>query len=81
MHDSPPVSKVYYRPIEAAIRWAGLLKHKKNILRLISSPRNLPTTLNFPGWAELRLCRPQEADCRRHVAVRRRRRAGAAGRR
>ena len=56
MHDSPPVSKVYYRPIEAAIRWAGLLKHKKNILRLISSPRLLPTTLDFPGWTELRLC-------------------------
>ena len=36
MHDSLPVSKVYYRPIEAAIRWAGLLKHKKEILRLIS---------------------------------------------
>lgn len=56
MHDSPPVSKVYYRPIEAAIRWAGLLKHKKDILCLISSPRHLPTALNFPGWAELRLC-------------------------
>lgn len=56
MHDSPPVSKVYYRPIEAAIRWAGLLKHKRDILRLISSPRNMPTTLDFPGWAELRLC-------------------------
>lgn len=56
MHDSPPVSKVYYRPIEAAIRWAGLLKRKKDILCLISSPRHLPTTLNFPGWAELRLC-------------------------
>lgn len=56
MHDSPPVSKVHYRPIEAAIRWAGLLKHKKDILRSISSPRHLPMTLNFPGWAELRLC-------------------------
>ena len=56
MHDSPPVSKVYYRPIEAAIRWAGLLKHKKEILRLISWPRHLPMTLDFPGWTELRLC-------------------------
>lgn len=56
MHDSPSVSKVYYRPIEAAIRWAGLLKYKKDILRLISSPRHLPMTLDCPGWAELRLC-------------------------
>ena len=56
MHDSPPVSKVYYRPIEAAIRWAGLLKHKKEILRLISWPGHLPMTLDFPGWTELRLC-------------------------
>lgn len=56
MHDSPPISKVYYRPIEAAIRWAGLLKYKKEILRLVPSPRRLPPTLNFPRWAELRLC-------------------------
>ena len=56
MHDSPPVSKVYYRPIEAAIRWAGLLKHEKNILRLMPSPRHFPVTLDFPGWAGLRLC-------------------------
>ncbi|MEN9491522.1 MAG: hypothetical protein RJA63_1971, partial [Pseudomonadota bacterium] len=25
MHKEPPLSKVFYRPIEAAIRWAGLL--------------------------------------------------------
>ena len=56
MHNSPPVSKVYYRPIEAAIRWAGLLKHKKDILRVIPSPRHLPMTFDLPGWAGLRLC-------------------------
>lgn len=56
MHDSPPVSKVYYRPIEAAIRWAGLLKHKQAILRAIPSPRRLPMTLDLPGWVGLRLC-------------------------
>lgn len=26
MHKDPPRSKVFYRPIEAAIRWAGLLR-------------------------------------------------------
>jgi len=42
MTDSPPSSKVYYRPIEAAIRWAGLLKFEKEIVSRIPTPINLP---------------------------------------
>ena len=49
-------SKVYYRPIEAAIRWAGLLRHQQEILSAIPSPRNLPRTLDYPQWDELLLC-------------------------
>ncbi|MFT0546110.1 hypothetical protein ACMHYO_07095 [Allopusillimonas ginsengisoli] len=49
-------SKVYYRPIEAAIRWAGLLRHQQEILFAMSSPRNLPRTLDYPRWGELLLC-------------------------
>ncbi|MQT88116.1 hypothetical protein DYL61_16945 [Pseudomonas nabeulensis] len=56
MHKDPPVSKVFYRPIEAAIRWAGLLRYKQDILSAISSPRELPLTLECPRWDELRLC-------------------------
>ncbi|WP_407315410.1 protein kinase [Pseudomonas sp. nanlin1] len=55
MHEGVPISKVFYRPIEAAIRWAGLLKHQRAILTLITSPRSLPHTLDFPRWTELRL--------------------------
>lgn len=46
MHDSPPVSKVYYRPIEAAIRWAGLLKRKKDMgLRIFRWTENMETAV------------------------------------
>ena len=56
MHEELPASKVFYRPIEAAIRWAGLWRYSQEILSSISSPRNLPRTLNCPRWDELRLC-------------------------
>ncbi len=56
MNVDPPTSKVFYRPIEAAIRWAGLLKCKQEILAAISSPRALPHTFHCPRWEELRLC-------------------------
>lgn len=51
-----PTSKVFYRSIEASIRWAGLLRYEHAILASISSPRNLPLSLNCPRWGELRLC-------------------------
>lgn len=54
-NECAPISKVFYRPIEASIRWAGLLRHKQTILALISSPRNLPVSLDCPRWSELRL--------------------------
>lgn len=56
MYENPQISKVYYRPIEAAIRWAGLLRYTKDILSSISPPRHLPETLDCPRWGELRLC-------------------------
>ena len=55
MHKEPPLSKVFYRPIEAAIRWAGLLRYKASILASIASPRCLPQTLDCPRWNECRL--------------------------
>ena len=56
MTDSPPSSKVYYRPIEAAIRWAGLLKFEKEIVSRIPTPINLPPRIDCcPRWSELRL--------------------------
>lgn len=55
MHKNSPVSKVFYRPIEASIRWAGLLRYQQLILASISSPRDLPQVMDFPRWNELRL--------------------------
>ncbi len=58
MHENKndaPSSKVFYRPIEASIRWAGLLRYEQVILASISSPRNLPQSLDCPRWGELRL--------------------------
>ena len=55
MHKEPPLSKVFYRPIEAAIRWAGLLRYKASILASIASPRCLPQMLDCPRWNECRL--------------------------
>lgn len=58
MHENKnhePTSKVFYRPIEASIRWAGLLRYEQAILASVSSPRNLPLSLNCPRWRELRL--------------------------
>ena len=34
-----PTSKVFYRPIEASIRWTGLLRYEQVILASISWPR------------------------------------------
>ncbi len=52
MHNSPPLSKVFYRPIEAAIRWAGLLRYKPMIISAITLPNCLPQTLDCPRWSE-----------------------------
>jgi hypothetical protein len=49
-------SKVYYQPIEAAIRWAGLLKYEREILLLIPAPKNQLPQIDCPRWSELRLC-------------------------
>ena len=49
-----PLSKVHYRPIEAAIRWTHLWKHERHILDALQN-RNLPEPGEFPQWGSLRL--------------------------
>lgn len=48
-------TKVFYRPIEAAIRWAGLLRHEARILRMVHGHDALPEHTNVPDWSQLRL--------------------------
>lgn len=58
MHENKndaPTSKVFYRPIEASIRWTGLLQYEQMILAAISSPRDLPQSLDCPRWSEFKL--------------------------
>lgn len=49
------LSAVYYRPIDAAIRWAGLFRFREEILASVKS-WNVPEALDCPRCNELRLC-------------------------
>jgi len=48
-------TKVFYRPIEAAIRWAGLLHYESAILKCAPAPRTLPPALDCPRQPEFQL--------------------------
>jgi len=47
-------AKTYYRPIEAAIRWAGLMRFELRILETLGL-RAVPELGDFPRWPMLRL--------------------------
>lgn len=47
-------SKVFYRPIEAAIRWCGLVRHERDILDFLQE-KLVPEPQDFPNWPSLRL--------------------------
>jgi len=55
MRQTTPKTKVFYRPIEAAIRWTGLLHYEPTILNRDSSSRKLPSSLDCPRQPELQL--------------------------
>ncbi len=48
------MQRVFYRPIEAAIRWSGLVRYESRILATLG-PRKLPEPDDFPRWPALRL--------------------------
>lgn len=50
LHDS----KVFYRPIEAAIRWSELTRFESRILETIGD-RGIPSPGDFPRWPMLHL--------------------------
>src|SRR3989344_3477655 len=47
-------ARTYYRPIEAAIRWSGLMRFEQRILERLGQ-RPLPDPAEFPRWPMLRL--------------------------
>lgn len=49
-----PLWKVYYRPIEAAIRWSGLARHETEIVEALDI-KQVPGPDDFPRWPALRL--------------------------
>ena len=53
-HGLSPHAKVSYRPIEAAIRWSGLVRFESRILEVIGR-RQMPDPADFPRWPMLRL--------------------------
>ncbi|ERY96141.1 hypothetical protein [Pseudomonas aeruginosa] len=48
-------TKVFYRPLEAAIRWTGLLRYEARILRMLHEHDALPDNTDLPRWPQLRL--------------------------
>ena len=54
LNERSPLSKVYYRPIEAAIRWTRLWKQEREILAVLET-KSLPEPSDFPQWPGLRL--------------------------
>lgn len=52
--DSHHYSKVFYRPIEAAIRWSGLTRSESRILDALGD-KGMPDSDDFPKWPILRL--------------------------
>ena len=50
------LQKPYYRPIEVAIRWCGLIEYESEILReLEKSGLHIPVAGQFPRWPCLRV--------------------------
>jgi hypothetical protein len=47
-------TKVFYRPIEAAVRWSGLVQFEPRILGVLGT-RQIPDPGDFPRWPKLRL--------------------------
>lgn len=52
-HSSNARTKVFYRPIEAAIRWTELLRFEQRIMRMLENSYVLPTHADFPRWSQL----------------------------
>jgi len=55
MSDHPKASKGYCQPIEAAMRWGGLLEYEQEILPLVPTPGDSLPKFDYPQWSELRL--------------------------
>lgn len=64
-HPRSGLSKVYYSPVEAAIRWSGLLEEEIAILQQTLSPSRL-TVISADDWPTLQLNLDRLYDAMRH---------------
>lgn len=64
-HPRSGLSKVYYSPVEAAIRWSGLLEDEIAILQQTLSPSRL-TVISADDWPTLQLNLDRRYDAMRH---------------
>lgn len=46
--------KIFYRPIEAAIRWSNLFDHEHHIIQVLGA-HQVPAPTDFPQWPRLHL--------------------------
>ena len=72
MRDSPPTGlrpRVFYRPIEAAIEWAGLARHALEILALADGRSRLPADADVSQWPQLQLCADRLFDALVHFEL------------
>lgn len=44
------LEKPFYRPVEAALRWCGLIAHEAEILSALNEGSDIPKTGQFPTW-------------------------------
>lgn len=44
------LEKPFYRPVEAALRWCGLIAHEVEILAALHGGSDIPRTGQFPRW-------------------------------
>lgn len=60
--------KVHYRPVEAAVRWCGLIDHEADILKAVG-PKPFPDPEAFAGWPILNLAVERILDAIRHREI------------
>jgi hypothetical protein len=62
-------ARVFYRPLEAAVAWAGLLRFEAQILALAQGENRLPEHADASQWPQLRLCADRIFDALVHFEL------------
>lgn len=63
------LEKSFYRPVEAALRWCGLIEHESEILAALHGGADTPSAGQFPRWPCLRANTERIIDAIRHSNI------------